>query len=222
MSANLVPSGLVAIGAAACLLATISCSEPQQSPVPSPVAHARSLSTDRNVVFNLAHSLAAAHTVNRRCVAPGDPGQSAVLGQGWAQAEVHGSSGERFRWVIQQEATARLDLLDTNFDTFFIRCWPFRWDEAPEQTVTVTINDTVLGTIKLSRRLRTYELTMPQAVLLPGRNQVRLSFAHAVAPREHVPGHKDPRTLAAAVVAFGVGEDRDATFDPKLAKDFLK
>ena len=79
------------------------------------------------------------------------------------------------------------------------RAWSFGWPGAPEQTVTLFVNGTRVDTSGLSPEARVVTFVVPRALWKKGENDLRLAFARAEAPKDHVAGSDDVRTLAAAV-----------------------
>ncbi len=134
-----------------------------------------------------------------------DPGSPAALVAGWGAPEVDPSTGEPFVWAIAGTATAELVLLGTDPTSLELRCHPFAWDGAPEQTVEITLNGRELGRVVLSNGVADYSLPVPGDALLAGRNRVELRFGRTGRPADHLPGSLDTRTLAAAVFRLALG-----------------
>jgi arylsulfatase A-like enzyme len=147
----------------------------------------------------------------------GGPSAAAALVAGWATPEVDPVSGETFAWATAETATAELVLVETGFDSLELRCRPFDWNGAPEQTVTVAVNGRELGRVVLSGGFDDYSLPLPRGALLAGRNRVELRFGRTGRPADHQPDSDDARTLAAAVSRLGLAPESSADpGDPRV------
>ncbi len=119
------------------------------------------------------------------------------LASGWSTFE-RTETGDTFVWAQAREARVAL-LADGPADRLVrFRAWPFRWDGAPAQTVTVSLNGVVLGTVPLGDAPGVHGLASPAPAWKEGENSLTFAFAYAEAPRDRVPGASDDRTLAAA------------------------
>lgn len=78
------------------------------------------------------------------------------------------------------------------------RAWPFSWEGAPPQSVTVSVNGARVATLPLPGGAAVQGVVTPAAAWAEGENALELEFAWAEAPRDRVPGAGDARTLAAA------------------------
>jgi arylsulfatase A-like enzyme len=133
---------------------------------------------------------------------------SIVLGRGWTPPEVGQLATRRpvaFAWAIDGESTilaprppaAEVDLWGLAF--------PFRFEGAPPQTVTVTRGGRELGTATLAEEgWQELRIPLPAEALAPGRNRLSLSFGYARRPAEVIPGREDRRRLAAAFRALAL------------------
>lgn len=127
-----------------------------------------------------------------------DPESSTgALAGGWSGFEKT-EAGDTFAWAQSREARVTV-LASASADRLVrFRAWPFRWEGAPPQTVSVSVNEVRLGTLTLGVGPRVYTLASPGPAWKPGPNVLTFDFAYAEAPRDRVPGAVDTRTLAAA------------------------
>ena len=155
-------------------------------------------------VFDFAERLPSAQVFHEVAfIDLGTPSSGRYLGSGWDQPEVVPDSGMTFVWVVAPSASLDTFLLRTDYAAIDFRCWPFTWEGAPPQLVEVRINGTVLGSLRLKKKLTKYSVRVPEGVLLPGRNRIELAFAYAQRPVDQPGGGSDHRTLAAAFDFIG-------------------
>jgi hypothetical protein len=158
-------------------------------------------------VLDFSLSIAMAEmAVTREWVDLGDPQQLDALDEGWAQTTEAARSDEPFVWAIATEASLSLDLVHTNYKSLYVRCRPYRYPDAPPQTMTALVNGTALESVELKNGAHTYKIKIPRQSLRPGRNHMVLRFAYARSPQEQDPASRDHRTLAAAVIWVGAVE----------------
>ena len=120
-----------------------------------------------------------------------------LLVSGWSGFE-SGPSGDTFVWAQGRRAAVEVHASRVRGRLLRVRCWPFRWDGAPPQTVTVTLNGARLETVGVSDGPRVYAVATPAEAWRPGKNVLSFDFAYAEAPKDRTPGAGDARTLAAA------------------------
>jgi len=127
-----------------------------------------------------------------------DPESSAgALVVGWSGFEKT-EPGDTFVWAQAREARVRV-VADGPADRLVrFRAWPLWWEGAPQQEVTVLVNDVTLGKVALGDGPRVYRLEAPAPAWKAGENVVTFRFLWAEAPRDRLPGATDTRTLAAA------------------------
>ena len=122
---------------------------------------------------------------------------SGALGTGWSAFE-RTEAGDSFVWAEAREARVEI-LAGPPADRLVrFRAWPFWWEGAPPQAVTLAVNGVRLGTWPLSAGPRVYGTVAPEAAWREGANVLTFGFAWAEAPRDRIPGADDARTLAAA------------------------
>ncbi len=155
-------------------------------------------------VFDFAERLPSAQVFYEvASIDLGAPSSGRYLGSGWDQPEVVPDSGMTFVWAVAPSASLDTFLLRTDYTALELRCWPFTWEGAPPQLVEVRINGTVLGSLRLKKKLTKYSVRVPEGVLVPGRNRIELAFAYAQRPVDQPGGGRDHRTLAAAFDFIG-------------------
>jgi hypothetical protein len=127
-----------------------------------------------------------------------DPESSTgALASGWSGFEKT-EPGDTFVWAQARDVTARVFAGGPGERLVRFRAWPFLWEGAPPQTVTVSVNGVRLETLTLWPGPRVYAVTSPGPAWKEGENTLTFSFGYAEAPKDRVPGAADTRTLAAA------------------------
>lgn len=127
-----------------------------------------------------------------------DPESSAgALGSGWSGFEKTGA-GDTFSWAQAREAEVRLVAPGAADRLVRFRAWPFEWEGAPPQTVSVSVNGTRFATVTLAKGPAVYGGIAPATLWKEGANTLGLEFGWAEAPKDRVPGADDTRTLSAA------------------------
>lgn len=71
------------------------------------------------------------------------------------------------------------EALNLNFE-----CRPFTYPDAPGQSITVYLNDTLQGTVTLSDDKQTYTLPLDETHQQPNVNRLRFEYGYALSPRE--------------------------------------
>jgi hypothetical protein len=121
---------------------------------------------------------------------------AAALGTGWARWE-RDAAGNTFVWAIRSSAVLTLDSAAARSDrTIRFRAWPYQWDGAPTQRVSVFWNDAKLTDIAMKEGARVYTVDVPRTAWRRGPNALRFDFDWTSAPKEHQQS-SDERTLAA-------------------------
>lgn len=127
-----------------------------------------------------------------------DPESSpAALVSGWSAFEKT-PAGDTFAWAQAREARVRVFSRGEADRIVRFRAWPFRWDGAPPQTVTVLVNDVRLETLTLADGPQVRSVVSPGPAWKPGENVLTFEFGYAEAPKDRIPGAADGRTLGAA------------------------
>ncbi len=120
-----------------------------------------------------------------------------ALVSGWSGFE-SGGPGDTFVWAQGRKAAVEVQARKAGGRLVRFRCWPFRWEGAPPQTLSLAVNGSRVETLGLSGEARVYSVATPAEAWRPGKNVVTFEFAYAEAPKDRVPGQADARTLAAA------------------------
>ena len=121
----------------------------------------------------------------------------AILIEGFGSPE-RGEHSE-FAWATAVRARLRLRVLDTSGHRWLhLTARPFVSRARTRQTMTVSLNDTVIGTVTLSSRFfADYSLAVPGNTLRVGDNNITFDFSYAESP-SRTSSAADSRALAAA------------------------
>jgi len=120
-----------------------------------------------------------------------------VLGEGWSGFEKF-SDGVTVAWCAAVRCTLNVSSTGEHNRLVRARLTPFAYQGAPQQTVTVYLNGTKIGSQPVpAERFTTLAFPAPQQYWLPGLNALSFQFAYAKDPKTVIPGDDDPRTLAA-------------------------
>jgi hypothetical protein len=122
---------------------------------------------------------------------------SGALSSGWSGFEKTGEN-DSFVWAQARAATVTVSSRAKGDQLLRFRCWPFRFQGAPAQTVTIFVNGSRVDSVALADGARVYSFATPEALWKAGPNEVRFEFAYAEAPKDRVPGSSDQRTLSVA------------------------
>ncbi len=128
----------------------------------------------------------------------GDPAESVRLVTGWGRAEEHLESGVTFAWANAPSSELVLDVVGSGPRQLVLHGWPYRAPDGSTQTVRLSVNGREVGLEPIGRVRRKVEFEVPDGVLVPGRNTVRLDYAYVASPADSQPGSKDRRQLAVA------------------------
>lgn len=118
------------------------------------------------------------------------------LTRGWSSFERTGA-GDTYVWAQARAASVTLRAGGPADRIIRFRAWPFRYEGAPPQRVTVVLNDVTLGTFPLPDGPTVVETPSPAAAWKDGKNVLTFDFAYAEAPKDRLAGANDGRTLAA-------------------------
>ena len=141
----------------------------------------------------------------------GDTEASFRLVEGFGRAEEHGATGVTFAWANAQSSVLLVDVAGSDARRIALTGWPYRRPDGVPQTVAMSVNGRQLGTEAIGRIRRRVEFAVPDGVLVPGRNSIRLDYAYVASPADVQPGSRDRRQLA---VAFDELELVPAPGDP--------
>jgi len=118
------------------------------------------------------------------------------LTRGWSSFERTGA-GDTYVWAQARAASVTLRAGGPADRIIRFRAWPFRYEGAPPQRVTVVLNDVTLGTFPLPDGPTVVETPSPAAAWKRGKNVLTFDFAYAEAPKDRIAGADDGQTLAA-------------------------
>lgn len=196
-----------------------SCSAPRRGPWPAFAKSPKSIlalclftlacARGQGVYLDLLEDDWNARVVTTRALEEfGVRSSSTALLDGWGDPETDDVTGEDIRWATARRAEVAIWLLPGPDDFLTIRAWPFHWEGAPEQKVSVLINGTLAGTLTLQPGRRTYSLALPVERIIPGRNTLTFEFSRLETPNAIETGGKDQRLLAAAFAWLEVSQRR--------------
>jgi hypothetical protein len=127
-----------------------------------------------------------------------DPETSAGrLVSGWSGWEKT-AEADTFVWAQARTASLRLSESADGDRVVRFRAWPFRFPDAPGQTVTLLVNGKRAGDAAMDVLPRVYSFAVSRAAWTSGDNDLTFSFSYAESPKLRIPGANDGRTLAAA------------------------
>ena len=158
------------------------------------------------VIYDFAERLPAARIFQESTFVDfGKSGKNRNLVAGWGSDESR-ADGTTFQWAVSRRAELDLAVIDTTASRLYFRAWPFIWDGAPDQIVTVFVNHRKIGSVGLEPGPQDYSLRVPRRTFLAGVNRVVFEFAFVEEAGAHLEGSSDHRTLAAGFDFVGVGE----------------
>jgi hypothetical protein len=120
-----------------------------------------------------------------------------ALGAGWDGFEKT-ELGDTFVWSHARQARLTVVSRADGDRLVRFRCWPYRFPDAPPQTLTLHVNDRKIESLTLGGEPRVYTLAVPRGAWKAGANELRFEFAYAESPKSRVSGATDERTLSAA------------------------
>jgi len=125
---------------------------------------------------------------------PREEGASRFLIAGWPpQQTLEGDS----MWIHRTWAQVGFFQVADTPPTFVTEARPFAHPDAPQQRLTVLLNDVEIDAFDMRARWTTYEIDLPAGVVHPGWNVIELRFAHSLRPADFDPESDDRRRLAA-------------------------
>lgn len=135
----------------------------------------------------------------------GSEGDEKFLGRGWGGREA--GPDYAFRWAVTRESTIVVplkaplvlrpgDVQEQAAYRLRFRARPFRYPDAPTQSIEVWVNGRHLTTRELAPGMHEYQIEIPGRFLRRNLNGVRLRYAYARSPREAGLA-EDSRPLAA-------------------------
>ena len=125
---------------------------------------------------------------------PREEGASRFLIEGWPPQQTLERDS---MWVHRKWAQIGFFQVADTPPTFVTEARPFAHPDAPQQRLTVLLNDVEIDAFDMRARWTTYEIDLPAGVVRPGWNVIELRFAHSLRPADFDPASDDRRTLAA-------------------------
>lgn len=119
-----------------------------------------------------------------------------ALGAGWSGFE-RTPAGDTFAWAQAKSALVAIDSRADGDRLIRFRAWPYRYPGAPPQNVTLFLNDAKIESAVMPDGASVYTFIAPGSALKKGKNQIRVEFTYAEAPKDREAAG-DARTLAAA------------------------
>ena len=113
-------------------------------------------------------------------------------------ADETAGDGTSFSWSEGESSVLRLFVGVPRTLSVTFRCWPFRFQGAPPQTLTLDVNGVEIQTLELAPEPGEYRVTLPEQFLVPGDNSLRLRYGYDRAPADVLPNARDERSLAVA------------------------
>ncbi|MFN3979245.1 MAG: interleukin-like EMT inducer domain-containing protein [Caldilinea sp.] len=143
----------------------------------------------------------------------GEAGTFPYRGEGWDVAEVDSPYGESAVWATGRSSRLFVPLRRVDPDATYliqIRAHPFTYPGGPAQQVGLTVNSHRLDVQPLPDGWQEVTWRVPGALLESGLNRLELTWDHAAAPRQVIPGD---RTIGATGVKLPVDADLKAFAD---------
>ncbi len=149
--------------------------------------------------LGLAMSIACTRRAQEPVIATDFDGTSASIAvrSGWSGFE-KAPDGVTFSWAEGQTALLVVGRLERKARMISFRAWSFDYPEAPQQLLTVFVNDTRIGELVIAAEPSEYSIDTPWSVWNSEENTIRLRFSRADAPKERIQGAEDARRLAVA------------------------
>jgi O-antigen ligase len=130
----------------------------------------------------------------------GTPDARPYLAYGWYSDELSGDKKTAFAWSQGSISKLYLPLFPNQDYLLRLRLLPFAYDTAPEQIVTISINDKYLQSNPIINSWTWQEVLVPiPAVSLYSTvNILNLEYKYSVAPKNVLPNNTDSREIAIA------------------------
>lgn len=117
----------------------------------------------------------------------------AYRGEGWDEAEVDAPYGASAIWATGRSSRLFIPLRRVDANAIYriqVTAHPFAYPGSPLQQVGLTVNGHRLNVHPLPDGWHTLVWTMSGALLKSGLNRLELSWDHAAAPRDVIPGER--------------------------------
>lgn len=106
--------------------------------------------------------------------------------------------GDTFRWCESKVVRLKVQNRADGERTLRVRFWPFEYPDGPTQSVSLLVNDKLVGTRKMKSGPQVASFRVPATSWRKGDNEIRFRFKYAEAPFHKAPPNQDKRTLSAA------------------------
>jgi len=131
-----------------------------------------------------------------RSLIPVDSEEVPEFGDGWTRSRSTGS-GKHFRWASEKTSTLNLLCVEPRDLELQMTVRSFSWPGSPQQSVTVELNGSLLGSWKIVQTTR-LRIPLPNEQLQPGENTILLEWAYVQRVSDVLP-RKGQQKRAAAV-----------------------
>ncbi len=183
----LAPRAWRVLALAVLIASTTAC---RQTEKPAPPQSA----TNGEVVLDLIAELPAALVSEERAILNlGDASARPHLIAGWSDAEEDAAGV--YAWTLGPRASFTFFAADATEVTLGLRCQPLLFDEAPEQTLRISLGGEFRGDIAMQRELKVYRLKIAADHVVGGLNRVDLDVGYYRQPRSVIAGSNDDREL---------------------------
>ena len=123
----------------------------------------------------------------------GTAGTYAYRGEGWDEPEIdqpHGATGVWATAAVSRLFVPLREVDATKLYKIAIQVRPFVYPGSPPQSVSLTVNDTILEAQTLSDDWQAVEWQVSGQALIDGLNRIELGWAHLAVPRQVVGGSR--------------------------------
>ncbi len=124
----------------------------------------------------------------------GHPSARRHLISGWGGDEQDAAG--TFVWGLGEAAALSFFAVAPAGVTLGLDCNPLVFEGAPEQIVSVAVNDVPLGEVRFGPKLERHRIDIPAPAVAGGHNRLDFRFAHSHRPRDVIAGSEDARQLA--------------------------
>ena len=125
----------------------------------------------------------------------------AFLAQGWSRKP---EGKGQFRWSTAARSILVLPVTEPEDLDIKVRVAPFRFPDAPRQSMAVRVAGEAVAEIELRTPVLDYEVPIPSRLLRSGLNTVTFVYGYSKSPRE-LGLSRDPRTLAVRWYSVDIG-----------------
>jgi hypothetical protein len=127
----------------------------------------------------------------------GAPPRAFALRDGWSGDEQTGANST-MQWSNAPQSSLFLFLDNVHDRVLEMRLQPLRYNGSPSQVVDVHVNGARAGGLALREDWAVYQMRLPAALFIRGRNTLTFSYRYTARPTDKIPGSADTRALAVA------------------------